>query len=640
MKKILKITGLVIGALLILFIVLAVALSLLFDPNDYKGKIIEVVRDKTGRELRIDGKLGWSFFPWIGIETGRLELSNAPGFGKEPFARVNQAGAQVALLPLLRKTVVVDTVLLDGLELNLARNAAGKTNWDDLIQPAQEAPPAEKPATGEGPAIGAIGVNAIDIRKANVSWNDEKNGTHHAVRNLDLKTGKILAGKPADVRLSFDLESGQPPVRTRVDLKSRMNLGLAAQTLEVADLSLSLGDLRLLGHFKGTKILDAPAFSGSLEIASFSPRALMNQLGVKYETADKNALNKLALKTGCSTTTESAALKDLTVNLDDSHLTGALAVRNFAQPAYKFDLAVDQIDIDRYLPASADTPAAPKATPATAPVAIPMSLLRSLALQGQLRIQKLKAFNLQSTDATVQVAASNGLITLGPNQAKLYNGKYAGKTTLDARGKTPQLAIDESVTGVELAPALKDALQFDKFTGVANLNAKVAAQGLDAEQIKQTLNGTASFAVQKGSIKGVNLKKMVDAIKGAQRDNLTQKLTELKPQPGDETPFSQLNGTAQIKNGVVENNDLKIQSPELLDVTGRGTANLPQATLNYRVATGNYAVIISGPFSNLSYKPDLSGVIKGKVEKKKTEIQEKAKEELKQKYKDKLKFLR
>lgn len=640
MKKFLKIAGLVIGVLIALFVVLAVALTLLFDPNDYKDKISQTVKDKTGRDLRIEGKLGWSFFPWIGIETGRLELSNAPGFGKEPFAQIDRAGAQVALLPLLRKIVVIDTVLLDGLKLNLARNAAGKTNWDDLTAPSKREAAADKTVPGEEPGIGAIGVNKIDVRKADVSWKDEKTGARYAVHNLDLKTGKILVGRPADVKLSFDLESGQPPIRTRVEMTSRVTLDIGDQTLEVADLSLAVGDLRLSANVKGNKIFDAPAFSGSLEIAAFSPRALMNQFGVQYETADKNALGKLALKTAFAASTENAELKDLSLNLDDSRLTGALAVRNFAQPAYKFELAVDQIDIDRYLPASAEAPAAPKATPATAAVAIPMSLLRSLALQGQLRIQNLKAFNLRSTDATVQVAASNGLITLGPNQAKLYNGKYAGKTTLDARGKTPQFAIDESVTGVELAPALKDALQFDKFTGVADLNAKVTAQGLDAEQIKQTLNGSASFAVQKGSIKGVDLKKMTDTIGAAIKDESYKKLTEIKPQPGDETTFSQLNGTAQIKNGIVENNDLKIQSPNLLNVTGKGTANLPQATLNYRVALGNYALIISGPFSKLSYKPDFSGVIKGKVEEKKTEIKEKAKEELKQKYKDKLKFLR
>ncbi len=566
MKKTLKILAILIGGVLALLIVLAVALTLLFDPNDYKGKIIEVVKDKTGRELRIEGKLGWSFFPWIGIETGRLELSNAPGFGKDPFARIDGAGAKVELLPLLRKRVIVDTVFLDGLKLNLARNAAGKTNWDDLTKPSTTEKAAEKTIPGKEPGIGGISINKVDIRKADVTWKDQASNAQYAVRQLDLQTGKIIIGEPVDASLAFDIESGQPPARKHVDLKSRIKLDLEKQSLEITNLALGV---------------------------------------------------------------------------DESRLTGTLAIRNFDKPAYRFDLALDRFDLDRYLPAPAPASAAkPAATAPAEPVEIPLSLLRALDVQGKLGIQKLKAMNLQSNDVVIQVSARGGLITLGPNRAKLYNGSYAGRTSLDVRGKTPLLAIDESVSSIELAPALKDALQFDKFTGVADLSAKLTAQGLDAGRIKETLNGTASFSVQKGAIKGMDLKKMIDTVKSAQRDNLLQKLTELTPRPGDETLFSQLGGTAQIKNGVVQNNDLKVQSPDLLNVTGKGSADLPKETLDYTVTVGQYPIIISGPFSNLKYRVDTSALLKGKVEEKKSEVKEKIEQKLEQKLKGKLKLFK
>jgi AsmA protein len=566
LKKTLKILGLVVGGLLALFIVLAVALTLLFDPNDYKDQIIKAVKDQTGRELRIEGKLGWSFFPWVGIETGKLELSNAPGFGPEPFAHLDGAGAKVKLLPLLRKQIVVDTVFLDGLKLNLAKNAAGKTNWDDLVKPSTTEKAAEKTIPGKEPGIGGISINKVDIRKADVTWKDRASNAQYAVRNLDLQTGKIVVGEPVDVQLGFDVESGKPPVRKHLDLKSRIKLDLEKQSLEIMNLALGV---------------------------------------------------------------------------DETRLTGTLAIRNFDKPAYRFDLAVDQIDLDHYLPAPTPADAAkPAATASAEPVEIPLSLLRSLDLQGKLGIQKLKAMNLRSTDVTIQVSAKNGLITLGPNQAKLYNGKYAGRTALDVRGKTPLLTIDESVSAIELAPALKDALQFDKFTGVANLGAKVTAQGLDAGRIMETLNGTASFAVQKGAVKGMDLRKIIDTVKTAQRDNLLQKLTELKPLPADETPFTQLSGTAQITNGVVQNNDLKVQSPDLLNVSGKGSANLPLQTLDYTVTVGQYPIVISGPFSNPKFRVDTSALLKGKVEEKKEEAKKKVEQKLEQKLKDKLKLFK
>jgi AsmA protein len=636
LKKTLKILAILIGGLLALFVILAVTLTQVFDPNEYKGKISEAVKEKTGRELRIEGKLGWSFFPWIGIETGKLELGNAPGFGTEPFARIDAAGAKVELLPLLRKQVVVDTVFLDGLKLNLARNAAGKTNWDDLVKPPTAEQAAEKSIPGKEPGIGGVSVNKIDIRKADVTWKDQMSGAQYAVHNLDFKTGKIVASKPVDVQLSFDLESGQPPLRARVDLKSRMNLDLEAQTLEVDSLKLALGDLGLNADFKGTHIFDAPAVSGTLEVSPFNLRALMDKLGVKVETVSKMALTRFSLKTKFSATADSADLRNLAVQFDESRLSGSLGVRHFAKPSYQFDLALDQIDLDSYLPptapAAASGPKPGTATPAQ-PVEVPLSALRSLAVQGKFRIQKLKAMNLHSSDVVVQVAADNGLITLGPNQARLYSGKYAGRTTLDVRGKTPMLAMDESVSGVELASMLKDAMQFDKFTGTANLSAKVTAQGLNARQIKETLNGTAAFVVLSGAIKGIDLKKMTDAIAAAKREKNYQKLTELKPQAGDETRFSQLGGTAQIKNGVVQNNDLKIQSPNFLNISGKGSANLPKETLDYVVTVGSYPIIIDGPFAKLRFRPDWNAILKEKLEEKKSEIKEKLQEKLKDRFK-------
>jgi AsmA protein len=643
LKKTLKILAILLGSLIALFIILAVTLTLVFDPNDYKGKISDAVKEKTGRELRIEGKLSWSFFPWIGIETGRLEFANAPGFGAEPFARIDGAGARVELLPLLRKQISIGTIFLNGMKLNLARNAAGKTNWDDLTPASKTGKAAEKPPAGKQAGIGGISINVkkIEIHQADVTWNDQTSGAHYAVHNLDLTTGNVLGDKPADLHLAFDLVSGQPPVSTRVDLKSRMSLDLNAQKLDVASLTLSLGDLSLLADFKGAHVLDAPAFQGAFEIPSFSPRALMDKLGVKIETADKKALDKLSLKTKFSATTDSVELKDLAVSLDDSRLAGTLSARHFAKPDYRFDLALDQIDLDRYLPpaAPAGAPAAKPGEPAQ-PVEVPLSALRALNLQGKFRVLQLKAMNLRASEALVQVAADNGLITLGPNQAKLYSGKYAGRTTLDVRGRTPLLSIDESVNGVELAPMLKDALQFDKFAGVANLGAKVTAQGLDANRIKETLNGSATFAVQKGTIKGIDLKKMLDSITAAIRDGSYQKLAELVPQSGDETRFTRLDGTAQIRNGVVQNNDLKIQSPDLLNVTGKGSANLPRETLDYTVTLGSYPLGIGCTFSKPCFRPDWNAILKQKLGGKVEEKKEKLEQKLEEKLKDKLKLFR
>ena len=46
-----------------------------FDPNEYKSDVVELVRDKTGRNLNIEGDIRLTFFPKIGVGLGPTQLS-------------------------------------------------------------------------------------------------------------------------------------------------------------------------------------------------------------------------------------------------------------------------------------------------------------------------------------------------------------------------------------------------------------------------------------------------------------------------------------------------------------------------------------------------------------------------------------
>lgn len=618
MNRALKTVAIVLGSIVALFIVAAVALTLLVDPNQYKGAIIQAVKDKTGRELKIDGKIGLSFFPWIGVEAKGLALGNAPGFGPEPFARLESFGVKVKLLPLLRGQVAVDTVLLTGFDLALARDAKGVTNWNDLLASAKAEPapkPAEPPA--KTLALPALAVNGIEIRKANLSWHDQASGARYAVRNLELKTGALAPRQPVDLAVGFDIESGQPPLRTRLDLKSRASFDPEQQLLDVPNLALALGDLKLTANLKGSKVIDAPSFAGAVDIAPFNARALLDKLGIKYEAPDKAALTRVALKTQFAATKSDIGLKDLAFTLDDSRLTGSVAVQDLSKPAYRADLMLDTIDIDRYLPAAA-SPTATKGAPAppgAAALLIPVETLRTLDAQAKFRVGKLKAYGAQLTDALVQINARGGLAQLGPNQAKLYGGAYQGTDTIDARGAKPKLAFNETLTGVQLAPLLKDVVGIDKFTGAANIAAKLTADGATVPAIKSSLGGNAQFAVKDGTIQGIDLKRFVDTIETAIRQKQVEALAELSPKPGDETRFTHLGGTAQVQAGILRNDDLAIDAPGLARITGKGRVDLTQDRIDYVLTLGSVPLRIDGPFTALKYRPDTKAVVKKEAEK-------------------------
>jgi AsmA protein len=542
-------------------------------------------------------------------------------------------------------------VTLDGLRLRLAKNRAGVTNLDDLTGAKPAAKPAETPAAAGAPAaIGGVAIGSVRIRDAEVTWDDQASGATYGVKNLALMTGPLALGAPADINLDFDFESGKPKISTHVKLDARLAVDTQKQTLDLPRLTLALAGMQLtLSDVKGSKILDAPAFSGKLDIASFNPRTLMQQLGVKLETADAKALSKTSVSSVFNASTKDLHLKNIKVVLDDTTIAGSFALNDFARPAYRFDINIDDLDADRYMPPAPAQPAdskaaAPAAAPA-APVVIPLDMLRSLNVDGGLKIRKLKASGVRSTDISTHVKARDGVINIGPSAAKLYSGSYKGNMGIDARGKVLALSMDEKVSGVQIGPMLKDMQIFENFSGTGDISLVLTAHGLDARQITESLGGKLAFAAKDGAIQGMDVLKMIDQAE-ALRDQINQikgKPVQVKATKEEKTVFKILSGSAVITNGVAQNNDLILETPSLR-ATGLGSADLSKEKLDYHLngirlkdegKKCPWPILVRGPFSNLSFTIDAEAFLKCKfgaeAEKKKGELKEKLREKLEKK---------
>jgi len=71
MAKLLKTVLLILGSVIGLLIVALLVASLLFDPNDYRGRIQDLVKDKTGRELVL-GDIKLKLFPWLRVSIAEV----------------------------------------------------------------------------------------------------------------------------------------------------------------------------------------------------------------------------------------------------------------------------------------------------------------------------------------------------------------------------------------------------------------------------------------------------------------------------------------------------------------------------------------------------------------------------------------
>jgi len=200
MKRLFKILlSLLLGAIALLLIAILIIVFIV-DPNDYKSQIADLVEDATGRTLTIEGDISLTFYPWLGLDLGKVSLGNAPGFAEPEFAKINQAQVLIKLLPLLRKQVEVDTVLLEGAQITLTRKADGTTNWDDLAALGGKKPDQEEKST----TLEELKIDGLDLRHAKIVWDDQQTRSRYVISDVNLNTSAV------DLNLST-LVLNEPP---------------------------------------------------------------------------------------------------------------------------------------------------------------------------------------------------------------------------------------------------------------------------------------------------------------------------------------------------------------------------------------------------------------------------------------------
>jgi len=417
---------------------------------------------------------------------------------------------------------------------------------------------------------------------------------------------------------------------------------------------LTVFGMEITGSVNGQSIAgDKPTFNGAVTVSEFVPREMLATLGIEVpETTDATVLGKADAHLEWQASNKHFSVKALQLRFDDSRVDGNVRIDNFDKPVTAFNLKLDAIDLDRYLPPPTEAVASGNTT-ASADDTLPVEALRSLNVKGTIGIGSLKAANLRSTDISFKVNGNNGLVRIYPASAKMYDGQYRGDVTLDARRDALKISMNESLSGIQVGPLLKDLTGDDKLLGRADLSARLIASGKTAAQMKAGLNGNAQFSFVDGAVKGVNIASLI---------RKAQATLKGQPAPAEEGPnqtdFAELRGTAKITNGVIRNDDLSLKSP-LLRITGKGKASLPDETIDYLLTTKFVGSIegqggaglgelkgiaipvrISGTFASPSYTPDLAAALseaaKAKVEEKVEEKKEELKEDLKKKLGDKL----
>jgi len=600
---------LLLGA--VAFLVVAAPVELLRD------RLIGEVKARTGRELVVSGSTSLLLLPRPAISLADVTLSAPPGMEGGPTLFVQALEAELSLASLLTGQAGIRRLVLLRPKIELKVDTQGRRSWDFAAAPSSRASAASgderspllrvaAPATPVPPAqptggnlasmLEKLAPLSLGLREGSLHYADERSGTTQDLTALEidvvldegagpLQANGSLMWRGETVTVAGDVASLRALLEERA---TRLSLKLAGRPIEARyDGKIEVGS--------------GLALQGNLDLKSPSLQALGAWADNKPMAATRNE-GALTLSSTITGESGRVALADLTGTLGASSLRGDLNIE--ARPARPYvtgRLKLSELDLGSILirpgsnadPGSAfsDRPAQPAATQKGSQVrgftkragggpdwsddVIDPTPLTLADADLTLAADRLVFKDVKTGPVRLALALADSVARLTMQEMQLYEGRGRGVATLDGRGQVPAISVNMLLDGISAQPLLRDALGFEWLEGRSTLTVALTGQGASERQIVSTLGGKIDLATTGGTIDAIDVGKILRSI-GEGR------FAGLRIAQGEKTPFSELAGSFTIANGIADNQDLRLVSPNLR-VSGAGNFNLPARTLDYTV---------------------------------------------------------
>jgi AsmA protein len=651
------------AALLLVILLIPAAVGVLLfmvDANQFKAEIVQFVKVQTQRDLVLQGDIKVKFFPKLGLETGKMSLSQRNS--AREFASINNARLYVAWWPLLKKQLVFDRVEIDGLSANLIRLADGATNYDDLL------------IRDENLAPMTFDIDSVHISHSALNWQDDVRWQRISLKDLQLETGRLADAVPGHMSASFHIESERARSNGKVELQSSLfyesktgryefadiegklegdtawfnnvTLGfkgnveaypaIGTMTVEHASVTVSgkLGQRAIEAHLatprlqyiqhklsggslsvEATSTLPDATLKTSMQMPEFtaldglfnSPNTnatfdlkgeghtlqgkLASSVTLNFQSAPKVQFDYIVLSligrhpalaselaasiTGNAQADFEAqhAKLDFIAKFDDSQISGTAGLQNFSRPAYTFEIYANRLDFDRYVATDWIRLWRDDAT------AFSVGGLRNLNLNGSLQAGEIRLGHRRASKFATGIKVDQATLTIAPLVAQLFGGAMSGSISIAAQD-VPRVEIRQSLRGFKADGMFVDAAGNDRLTGQGDFVLDVALEGANVGALRKSLSGTATLALARGALAGIDLRAALLAGRGDLGTRSTERASAARFT--DKTAFTSLKTAFNIMDGSSSANSFEIKSP-LIAATGDGDLALDGSNLAYRL---------------------------------------------------------
>ena len=612
MKKWMKIVGGIV-VVLVAVVVAGVAIVSTMDFNQYKGLIMAEAEKATGRKLQIDGdlKLQVSLTPAIAVNG--VSFANAEWGSRPQMATVKEFAAEVSVIPLLSGQIVVNRLVIEGVDLLAETNKDGVGNWE--FNTADKSAPAES----GGGSMALPSVDKVRMTDIKVTYKDGMTGEEYrvALDELMAEAGSVDAPVKMDLKGSlnekdFDVSGTLGSVAQMassdgvypVDLKATM-LGIV--TSYRGKLGTPGGKLNLDGDFA---VLVKSIKSTLSEAAEIAPQV---------KDVPEIGADAVDLKGKVAYDGNNASIAGMTLSIGKTDMAGNVkASLGGARPSVDVSLTSNYIDLDELLPPSkeearreekaSDGRVFPKDP-------LPLDGLKAADAKVAFDGKKISIQGNEIDDVSVRLTLKGGNLQIDPLAATVVGTKISGKAGLNGAAATPVLTANLNASDLDYGELLKQRGMTDIATGKLDADIDVKGAGDSVRAIMASLDGILFVRTENGKIDSSALNIVSSDVMSAlpgfnSKDDKTLKCGVIN--------FDIKQGIANAKAIVFETGGLS--------AIGVGTADLREEKLNLvidprakQTSLASAAVVpiaITGTFLNPEWALDktaLAGNVAGTV---------------------------
>ncbi|WP_243373601.1 AsmA family protein [Geotalea sp. SG265] len=500
MNKTLKITGIVVAAIVVFFTIVAVLVKVLVSPAGVRKTVLPMVEKKLQRQVRL-GDVQVSVFSGIVLKN----LTVLEKDGVEPFVQAGLVKLKYRFWPLLSGRVVVNQILLDSPAIKVIRLPDGTFNYSDILAKKEQAAPQAKPEKGE---INLL-VSQVALTGGKIRYEDRKTNGRPFIYEI---TGVEIDAKDIamDRQFPFTVKATVPGAKLEmggnaadVGKKPAMN---AVVTIKAADLGKLVAGLPPQLAAKTSALAPSGEVNVRLHLAGpvSAPKELLKDGEVKLTKVAVTASGQRPVLSGTlALKGRELSSRDLVLVMGSNTLKLAFTVADLLGKPLSLTSSVsaDRFDLDPFLRKSPKKAGAAEEKPEPGPMNLPVRAVGSIQL-GQTSLKGLPV-----TGLSVKYRLAENVLSIDELKGNVAGGSFNDTARIDLGRKGFAYTTALSVAGVKaetLVTALAPKPAGTVF-GTLSFKGQVSGMGTQMAAMKKNISGQGNYEISQGKLTGPGL---------------------------------------------------------------------------------------------------------------------------------------